>query len=317
MSMPMSQGFDTSDSQSVVSSNTLNTLHTAAPTEHVIDERRTKNFKSLTKLWGRKSRLPNEAKMERVSDTAMTNRQSKPGGSKPPLFRKMLRKISKQRDNSMNDEEEITPSFESLGLDPSSISFDTNDSRSVGTYYSMTSITSQGGTVRKAKKVSVKRMKMSLPKKLKTEQHVLSAEKVCRYIVASGEFDEAMIMYENILSAKQSMYGQKDYRLGNTYQCMGNVEAILMRSVPQRGSFSQSIIYYRLAIESYELSPTNESYEQKLANAWNGIGDLYYQRKECKEEREEAIAAYERYFLLGKKTTVCVLSICQRFNHPF
>ena len=325
---------DNSDVQSLASANTL---HTSTPSEHVIDERRHHKVSSLKKLWAKKGSYVSSG--NGGSDSNDSSRMKK----RPPLFRKLVRNKNAGKETSSRKSDDVDCShnaiFESVeevhesrramtiegtimaGEDSKSVisAKSSASSRSIMRKFSTRSLDIPIGE-------KLQRQVYKLPKKLKSEDDIVKAEDLSRELLRNELYDDAMILSEKIVVAKNLLYNNShDPRLGITYQNMANVEAILVNAQPQRGSYEQALLYFNHAIKCFggsvftdASSSGNNSrkdgavttddnekpvlaqsfkYSKELANIYGGMGDLYF---EMGGEVQNAIDMYERYVDLCK-----------------
>ena len=129
-------------------------------------------------------------------------------------------------------------------------------------------------------------------KKLKSEVDIVIREDDCRTLLEDEMYDDAMIMYDQILTAKKKYYGEESEQLAYTYRSMGNVESILVTLTPPRGSYDQALAYYQKSLEIFR-SKLGDRHDD-VTNVLADIGDLYYER-DYPGDRDLALEAYTSY----------------------
>ena len=326
---------DSSDMQSLASANTL---HTSAPVEHVIDERRHHKVSSLKRLWAKKGSDVSNKSGARVGADSSTVLKKK-----PPLFRKLLRKKNSNKVPRSGNRDELVgagSSFEAVSGEVDSgmtnivedMSILVDDSKSVTSAKSASSAGRSSYVIKKSLSFKIgsipiektlRKQVDQLPKRLKSESEISIAEALSLELLQNELYDEAMMLSEKIMIEKKLLYNDNyDSRIGSAYQNMANIEAILVNAKPQRGSYEQALMYYNDALKCFSKSNNSDA----SLNGYNSRNDGTKTAEDTEHtttakysaelssiyggmgdlyfeiggEVHNAIDAYERHFELGK-----------------
>ena len=284
------------DAQSLASATTLHTK--SPPLDHVIDERRFHKVSSLKQLWNKKGSL--KKVNENGADSPEEGENVK--ATKGPL----LRRLTSRKQSLAKSKKKL---FQLRSDNSGNISKD-----EVSKAVSTSSYSSKDLIIKKLNKRVEK-----VPKKITSESALAEAETLSRDLLQNCRYDDAMVLNDKILVAKKSILSRNkviddfDPRLGGTFQIMGRIELILVDTKPQRGSYAQALQYFENAIKCYQttncnnsaasvstkdtsISVTQPSYQNEVAAAYGGIGDIYFQKG---NNEEKAVEAYENHLEYG------------------